>query len=73
MSKWTSKPPARKTQAQAKEYFEKKSGKLDKYKLTNGVGDRPNKFAGAATEMKQQLQRAIEAIERKDEEHCKDD
>ena len=70
MSKWTKKPPARKTWARAKAYFKKKSGKLNKYELTNGLGDKTNKFAGATTEMKQQLQRAIDAIERKDEEHA---
>jgi hypothetical protein len=70
MSKWTNRLPARKTWARAKSYFEKKAGELDKYELTNGVGDKPNEFAGAATEMKEQLQRAIEAIERKDEEHA---
>ena len=69
MSTWTNRPPARKTWAQVKSYFEKKAGELDKYKLTNGVSDKPNKFAVAATKMKEQLQRAIKAIERKDEEH----
>jgi hypothetical protein len=70
MSKWSKKPPARKTWERAKSYFEKKSGELDKYELTNGIGDKPNEFAGATIEMKQQLQRAIDAIERKDEEHA---
>ena len=70
MSKWTQKPPARKTWARAKAYFEKRSGEFNKYELTNGLGDKPNKFARATTEMKQQLQRAINAIERKDEEHA---
>ena len=53
MSKWTRRPPARKTWAQAKSYSERKAAELDKYKLTNGVDDKPNKFAGATTEMKQ--------------------
>ena len=70
MSKWTRKPPARKTWARATAYFEKKAAELDKYELSNGVGSKPNEFAGATTEMKQQLQRAIDVIEAKDEEHA---
>lgn len=40
-----------------------------KIKLTNGAGDKPNEFAGATIEMKQQLQRVIDIIKAKDKEY----
>ena len=49
-------------------YFENKIAALDKYELKNSEA-KPNKFAGATLELKQQLTWAIDAIERKDEEH----
>ena len=50
-------------------YFEKKIAALEKYELTNGEA-KPNEFAGATLEFKQQLTWAIDVIERKDKEHA---
>ena len=51
-------------------YFEKHIAALEKYEQTNGDGAKPNEFAGAYLELKQQLTRAIDVIESKEEEHA---
>ena len=50
--------------------LKKKIVALKKNENTNGDGEKPNKFAGATLELKHQLTRAIDAIERKDKEHA---
>jgi hypothetical protein len=70
MTKWTSKPPARRTYDKSVKYFEKKMAAIDKYEAATGGSGKPNEFAGATTEIKAQLSRAIEVIQENDEEHA---
>jgi hypothetical protein len=70
MTKWTSKPPARRTYEKSVKYFEKKMAAIEKYEAATGGDGKPNEFAGATTEIKAQLSRAIEVIQENDEEHA---
>ena len=70
MTKWSSKSQARRTWAHATKFFEKRTAEMDKFELTNGTANKPNEFAGAATELANQLARAMEIIAEKDKEHA---
>ena len=70
MTKYEGRSAAKRTWDKTTGFFERRTAELDKFELTNGNGEKPNEFAGATIELKQQLERAIDIIQQKDEEHA---